>query len=705
MTKTQPTVSIIIVMSETSTAADLHYSFFALRGVRSIDVIVTMPASSEPIDFEMAGDGVAPRLVTYDQSSVTVSHAVNRAFGLAASEIVLVLSAGVFLPRNSIERLSAYCSEDSQQFISCLVQLVRPTDTLTDDDLHAIVEAGVEQRTDTATLSRAESNIFLAMHRSIFATLRGFDHEVGDLGTSVNDFTKRSLRFGYRHQWEVDGVQVIKIAPRLNAKTPSAPTRALPAAVTSKGAIFRNLRTWDFSSNVDAPLVSVVISTFNRSEYLPDCLNSILAQSFKDFEVVLVGDGCTDATKEVVQTFSDPRIKYFDRENEGISAARNFGTRVARGVFIAVHDDDDIMLPWRLERQLQSFGAGDHGSFGVSVHFDNETGELARLVHRKFNVQTALRYGHNPTHPTWMIKKSVFQQFGYDETLKSGVDNNLALRMIRSGIKLRHTGESLILRRMHGSQITRTAGEIQNSSAKMSQRLLKFANGLASDPSAAPTADEWLPAANDRPFEVQVRPYLPDHLIRRTAIVRTTDASIDLGKIGRSIGVLDFRLQAQNEDLEREDIAEVHNVTLAGMAELRRLGLDYELRLTDEVLDSSQRSHAVSTVLDWVNSTFVRPESEPHYRILVIHALDAKTSALLEGCELTGFSCLSDNSFSSAQGFVSVPLSFLECVRAYNALHARPAEGGSISILSVGTDGFPSDFLLHENEFQESSTK
>jgi GT2 family glycosyltransferase len=108
---------------------------------------------------------------------------------------------------------------------------------------------------------------------------------------------------------------------------------------------------------VATPLVSVIVPTYNRAYCLPRALDSVRAQSYAHFEVVLIDDGSSDGTAELVarRYGHDGRIRYFHQANRGVTAARNAGLAQARGDYIALLDSDDAWLPWKLELQLTCF--------------------------------------------------------------------------------------------------------------------------------------------------------------------------------------------------------------------------------------------------------------------------------------------------------------------------------------------------------------
>jgi glycosyltransferase involved in cell wall biosynthesis len=101
-----------------------------------------------------------------------------------------------------------------------------------------------------------------------------------------------------------------------------------------------------------SPRVSVIIPTFNRRDYLPIALDSVLAQTYTDYEIVIIDDGSTDDTRDILAPY-EKSIRYFYQENLGIAAARNRGIEESRGTYLALLDSDDYWLPGKLACQVE----------------------------------------------------------------------------------------------------------------------------------------------------------------------------------------------------------------------------------------------------------------------------------------------------------------------------------------------------------------
>ena len=120
--------------------------------------------------------------------------------------------------------------------------------------------------------------------------------------------------------------------------------------------------------NTLSPLVSVVMPVYNQERYVTDAVTSILTQTFQDFEFIIVDDGSTDRTPEILKTFTDPRIIIVRQQNAGFIAALRFGYRRARGEWIARMDSDDLSHPSRLAKQVEFLAAHPECGFVGSAY-------------------------------------------------------------------------------------------------------------------------------------------------------------------------------------------------------------------------------------------------------------------------------------------------------------------------------------------------
>lgn len=116
----------------------------------------------------------------------------------------------------------------------------------------------------------------------------------------------------------------------------------------------------------EIPIFTVIVPTYNRANLLRRAIDSILAQTFKEFELIIVDDGSKDNTNEIVRTYEDKRIVYIYKENGGLNSARNRGLEKARGKYIAFCDSDDCWLPEKLEKHLQKY----HEDNEIKVVYD-----------------------------------------------------------------------------------------------------------------------------------------------------------------------------------------------------------------------------------------------------------------------------------------------------------------------------------------------
>lgn len=196
------------------------------------------------------------------------------------------------------------------------------------------------------------------------------------------------------------------------------------------------------------PKVSVIIKSFNHEKYIAGAINSILNQSFQDFEIVVTDDASTDKSSEIIRSFKDPRINFVSlKQNQGISLTMNATLNRARGELIAILNSDDIALPDRLERQVQYLSTNSRVSalFSLPIQIDEE-GERIESTH---DFQSAAELADSPCYtwlrkfffqgnclcaPTAMIRRSaIIECGGYDPRLGSLNDFDYWIRMLIKG--------------------------------------------------------------------------------------------------------------------------------------------------------------------------------------------------------------------------------------------------------------------------------
>ncbi|HPE83950.1 MAG TPA: glycosyltransferase family 2 protein [Aequorivita sp.] len=188
------------------------------------------------------------------------------------------------------------------------------------------------------------------------------------------------------------------------------------------------------------PKFSVVISVFNKEKYIAETLKSVLAQTFTDFEVVILNDGSTDNSEAEILKFNDPRIRYFSKENQGAGAARNFVIKETKSDYIALLDADDFWLPFYLEEQYKLItDFSDESVFATAIDIEKKS-KLYSSEYSVLNLQqnevrivdffSSSFLNSILTSSSTVLHKNVFSKIGYyDPSIKSGQDTDLWIRI------------------------------------------------------------------------------------------------------------------------------------------------------------------------------------------------------------------------------------------------------------------------------------
>jgi glycosyltransferase involved in cell wall biosynthesis len=206
------------------------------------------------------------------------------------------------------------------------------------------------------------------------------------------------------------------------------------------------------------PRVSVIMAVYNAEPWLTEAVDSVLAQTFKDFELVVIDDGSLDATPEILGRLRDPRLRVVRQRQSGQTPALNHGLRLSRGALIARMDGDDVALPDRLARQVAYLDAHpDVGLLGTACREISATGAIIRTIIPPAEDPEIRRIliRENPfTHSAVMFRRTVLDASGqYDEGFVVAQDYDLWLRMSRL-TRLASLPEPLVLRRLAPGQLS-----------------------------------------------------------------------------------------------------------------------------------------------------------------------------------------------------------------------------------------------------------
>jgi glycosyltransferase involved in cell wall biosynthesis len=175
------------------------------------------------------------------------------------------------------------------------------------------------------------------------------------------------------------------------------------------------------------PRVSVIIPTYNHAQYIGRAINSILGQTFKDFEIIVVDDGSTDSTKDIVSSYPNP-VKYLRQDNRGPSTARNAGITASRGEFVAFLDSDDYFMKRNLEIKMSFLESNPRADWIYSDwQYVDDEGSPVKKGSSKFKYsekkltgeifEELLRSRNFISPCTVVIKRSVLEDVGHFDTL------------------------------------------------------------------------------------------------------------------------------------------------------------------------------------------------------------------------------------------------------------------------------------------------
>ena len=250
--------------------------------------------------------------------------------------------------------------------------------------------------------------------------------------------------------------------------------------------------TYSDNTNMQSnPWISVTMVTYNHEKYIGEAIQSVLDQTFKNFELIIVNDGSTDRTEEIIRQFKDHRIKYLKQINGGLSNARNSGLKQAKGNFIQLLDADDLIQENKISSNLELYLSNSLDSkiivYSSMRYFEDDQKSTLKILGRDNFIahvelkqedasisQKELVFTKNPfVISAPLYPKTMFDEIGcFDETLTALEDWDLHLRCVAQGFKFHHQYQSqgLTLIRLHNSSMMRNPGLLDENFGKVNRK-------------------------------------------------------------------------------------------------------------------------------------------------------------------------------------------------------------------------------------------
>lgn len=217
------------------------------------------------------------------------------------------------------------------------------------------------------------------------------------------------------------------------------------------------------------PLISVVMSVYNGEKYLSEAIESILNQTYTNFEFIIVNDGSSDKSIDIIKEYmtKDNRIVLIDRENKGLPYSLNEGISKAKGEYIARMDADDISLPERFKKQLEYMKENKLDVCGtfIEVFGTKRNNHTVKYSINHNDIKFRLMFMSAFAHPTVLLKKEVFKKVKYRVDYKVAQDYQLWVDIINVGYKVGNIPKVLLKYREHEAQASIEKAKRQQDTA------------------------------------------------------------------------------------------------------------------------------------------------------------------------------------------------------------------------------------------------
>jgi len=229
--------------------------------------------------------------------------------------------------------------------------------------------------------------------------------------------------------------------------------------------------------NTHKPLISVIMPVYNASKYLNESIQSILNQTYKNFEFLIFNDGSTDQSHEIILQYTDSRIRYFHHEqNSGYVKHLNEGIQQAKGEFIARMDADDISLPDRFEKQVKNLLDNPQiallgGTYNVMDENNQIIKNCPSFISEPIEIKAKLFFYNCFGHPTVMMRKSILKEYQYNTDFIPAEDYLLWWQLAQKHL-LSNIPDVVLLYREHSEGISKQKKDKQREAEKKIYRII-----------------------------------------------------------------------------------------------------------------------------------------------------------------------------------------------------------------------------------------
>jgi glycosyltransferase involved in cell wall biosynthesis len=232
------------------------------------------------------------------------------------------------------------------------------------------------------------------------------------------------------------------------------------------------------------PRVSVVMPVYNGAAHVGEAIASILAQSFADFELLLLDDGSTDASPAILRSFQDPRIRVLENgRNLGLIATLNRGFAEARGEYLVRMDADDVALPRRIEQQVEFLDRHpDIGVLGTAFELFGAQSGVVRHVGGDAPLRIAMLFECALCHPSVAIRRAAVPLPLYDPAYLHAEDYEAWIRLMLAGTRFAVLPDVLVRYRTHAAQVSRAGQAAQVANADRARQQWFRALGMTPSP-------------------------------------------------------------------------------------------------------------------------------------------------------------------------------------------------------------------------------